>query len=125
MSYEVLRGKRVLVVEDEYLIAEDVRIALVLVGAEVIGPYGTLAAAAQACARIPAPHVAVLDVNLAGERVFPVAERLVDSGVPCLFTTGYDDISIPDVFARCPRLRKPAGLRVMLDALVTLMTTSP
>ncbi|MGN6228299.1 MAG: response regulator [Dyella sp.] len=121
MNYEMLVGKRVLVVEDEYLIAEDVRTALTMVGAEVVGPCATVAAAIEASALAPAPDAAVLDINLAGERVFPAAARLVDRGVPCLFTTGYDDIAIPELFAHCPRLRKPAGVRTMLDALATLV----
>lgn len=121
LNYDVLVGKSVLVAEDEYLIAEDLRLALIKVGAQVNGPHGAVASALRGCAA--PPDAAVLDINLAGERVFPVAERLLAHGVPFVFTTGYDDLAIPAPFADCPRLRKPTGVRAVLDALASLLAS--
>ena len=81
------RGRRILVGEDEIIVAVDVEYTLDDFGAEVIGPAANLAEALSLVgdAQIDA---AVLDVDLAGQDVFPVAERLATRGVPFLFHTG-------------------------------------
>ena len=109
LNYDVLVGKSVLVAEDEYLIAEDLRLALIKVGAQVNGPHGAVASALRGCAA--PPDAAVLDINLAGERVFPVAERLLAHGVPFVFTTGYDDLQLCLHVADEPCGRQAHGLR--------------
>lgn len=104
-----LRGKRLLVVEDHYLIANELARFLEALGAEVVGPAGAVADALSLIElngeRL---HGAVLDVNLRHhERVFPVADALADQGVPFVFTTGYDAVVIPTPYARVPRCIKP------------------
>lgn len=83
-----LADKRILLVEDEVLIAEMVVDMLVDLGATVIGPATTLAngLALAGSAQIDA---AVLDVNLRGERIDPIADILAARGIPVLFATGY------------------------------------
>lgn len=101
-----LKGKRVLVVEDEFLIAHDLRRALVALDADVVGPVSNLAAG---MALVDAERVdaAVLDVNLCGTMSFPLADRLTEAGVPIMFVTGYDDWALPDHYALTPRIAKP------------------
>lgn len=88
-----LKGKRILVVEDEALIAVMVEDMLVEMGSDVVGPAGTIAAAIE-LARTEALDAAVLDVNVRGERIDPVAEALMERGVPVLFATGYGEVRL-------------------------------
>ena len=83
----LLRGKRILVVEDEPLVAMMIEDILLGAGAEIVGPAATLANALEL---VDQPiDAALLDVNLAGERVYPVARRLLHRGIPFVFATGY------------------------------------
>lgn len=101
----MLAGKRVLVVEDEYFIASDLRRQLLREGAEIVGPVGNLAAGLS-LAEQPL-DAAVLDVNLAEMLSYPIADRLGDREVPYLFLTGYDGWSLPATYREAPRLAKP------------------
>jgi len=105
---DVARGRRVLVVEDEYLIAADLVSSLQDLGVDVVGPAGSVAEALALVARDgDRLDGAVLDINLRDERVYPVASALVEYGVPFIFTTGYDALAIPEPFATVPRCEKP------------------
>jgi CheY-like chemotaxis protein len=99
-------GRRILVVEDVLLIAELLVDQLVAWGFEVVGPAGRLAQALQLAAARPL-DCALLDVNLAGEYCFPVADALRARGIPFLFVTGYDEDIIPLGYRFVPRLQKP------------------
>lgn len=102
-----LRGLRILVVEDNFLVSELVRSLLEECGCATVGPAGRVPAA---LALIDDGRLdgAVLDINLAGEYCFPIAERLRERGVPFFFLTGYDDGAIiPPQFREVPRLAKP------------------
>ena len=103
-----LARKRLLLVEDEYLVAADLAYALERAGAEVVGPAGSVADALE-LVRDEGDRLdgAVLDVNLGGERVFPVADALAERGVPFIFATGYDASIIPSTHADAPRHEKP------------------
>lgn len=109
-----LSGLHVLVVEDEYLMATDLAEALELDGADVVGPAASVRKA-QALMDTGAPiDIAVLDVNLAGEYVFAVADRLAAADVPFVFITGYDASLLPPRFGGCFRLEKPVDLRAVI-----------
>ena len=101
-----LAGRRVLVVEDEFFLADDMAEALRTLGAEVVGPAPTRAAAADLLAggRVDA---AVLDINLRGETIFPLADALRARGVPFVFATGYDASATPPAYRDVPRWEKP------------------
>lgn len=88
-----LKGKRILVVEDEALIAVMVEDMLTEMGSIVIGPAATIEAA-LALARGEELDAAVLDVNVRGERIDPVAEALMTRQVPVLFATGYGEVRL-------------------------------
>ncbi len=85
-----LRGRRILVAEDEYAIAQEVASAFAAVGAEVLGPAATLADTLRAASAPGRIDAAVLDVNLRGEMAWPAVEALLGRGVPVVLATGYD-----------------------------------
>lgn len=101
-----LTGRRILVVEDEALVAMLVEDALLDAGAIVLGPVATVAEALALLLR-ETPDVAVLDLNLAGETSTPVADRLVTMGVPFVVATGYGADGLPPGHATVPVLAKP------------------
>lgn len=88
-----LKGKRILVVEDEALIAVMVEDMLTEMGCSVVGPAATIESA-LALARSEELDGAVLDVNVRGERIDPVADALMARGVPMLFATGYGEVKL-------------------------------
>lgn len=101
------RGHRVLLIEDEYFIAVDVARAFKARGLEVVGPVGTVDAAMQLMDKAGHLDGAVLDINLQGEVVYPLADALQQRGVPFIFATGYDATMIPARFAEVRRCEKP------------------
>jgi DNA-binding response OmpR family regulator len=120
-----LDGKRILVAEDEYLIATDMVGSLAGVGAVVLGPAPTVEEAAQlAAAPGAAPDAALLDVNLSGQMIWPVVEALAARGVPVLLATGYDSDAIPRAYAHLPRCEKPVDMQVLLRRLRSCLETA-
>jgi len=87
-------GHRVLLVEDQFIIAFELERTLTAAGCEVVGPIGRLQPALE-MATTAQLDFAVLDVNLFGERVFPVAAMLQSRGIPFLLTTGYGEAGVP------------------------------
>ncbi|MCB8837056.1 response regulator [Aurantimonas sp. VKM B-3413] len=112
-----LEGRTVLVVEDEYYVADDLRGALERLGARVAGPVPSPAEAWEQLSRTPDINVAVLDVNLRGELVYDLADELVRREILCVFATGYDGALIPDRFRDCPRWQKPFDPNVFARSL--------
>lgn len=111
-----LAGKRVLVVEDEPIVAMMVEDMLIDMGAEVIGPASTLERAIALVEEQPL-DAALLDVNLGEKRSNEVAALLHRRGVPFIFATGYGDAGMA-AFAEAPVLQKPyreAQLAAMLE----------
>jgi len=105
-----LTGLRILVVEDTTLIADSICDELQSHGCEIVGPIGRLQQALSA-AREQDMNGVLLDVNLAGEQSFPVADILQERGIPFIFITGYDAQSgIPPRFHGVERLTKPFDL---------------
>ncbi|RAI57215.1 response regulator [Roseicella frigidaeris] len=101
-----LTGRRVLVVEDEALVAMLVEDALLDAGAAVVGPAATVSEALSLLSK-ENPDVAVLDLNLAGETSTPVADVLAQRGVPFVVATGYGAEGLPPSHAHVPVLAKP------------------
>lgn len=97
---------RILIVEDEYYLAEDLAEALRGEGADVVGPVGTLAEA-ETVVGSERIDCAILDMNLRGDMAFPVADRLREAGVPFVIATGYNSASLPERFSGIPRVEKP------------------
>lgn len=118
----VLKGKRVLVVEDEALVAMSIERMLADAGAEVVGPGYSLDEALR-LARASAIDAAILDVNLRGERSYPVAELLRSAAVPFIFATGYGS-ALPAAGIAEPVVHKPFQERTLLSALVAAILAS-
>ena len=108
-----LRGRRVLVAEDEYLLAQDLREELERRGAEVLGPVPSLAEGLELLRAGSAPSLAILDISLRGEMVYPLADALRARNIPFIFATGYDAQAIPPAYADVPRAEKPLEIELM------------
>jgi CRP-like cAMP-binding protein len=119
MNVQSLQGCRVLVVEDDYFLAEELCAGFRESGAEIVGPVGDLKAALALLDRQPSVQGAVLDINLRGEMVFPVADQLTQRGIPFVFSTGYDQSVIPHAFDSIPRLEKPLDTDKVLSTLAS------
>jgi CheY-like chemotaxis protein len=111
-------GLVVLVVEDEFLIAMDLEAMLREHGWRVLGPAATVATALSLLEDGEMPDVALLDVNLRGETVVPVAEVLRESGVPIVLASAYNHAaSMAEVLAGVPNIGKPTREHHLLAAL--------
>lgn len=97
---------RVLVVEDESLVAMFLEDVLEDLGHQMLGPYSRIDAALPA-ARNEAFDVAILDVNVNGQAIFPVAEVIAARNIPFIFSTGYGQKSLPEEYRARPTLDKP------------------
>ena len=117
-----LTGTRVLVVEDEYYLADDLSRALKSVGAELVGPVGTIEDAEKKVSE-GAFDAAVVNLNLRGDIAFAVAERLAEAGVPFVIATGYNMTSLPGALAGVPRIEKPFAPQQVVDLLIQLRET--
>ena len=106
-----LRGRRVLVVEDDCLLALDLLEELRRCGAVVVGPVGTVAEALGLLESGAGPHLAILDIKLRDGLAYPVADALRARGVPFLFASGIDPAAIPAAYAGVALAQKPVALR--------------
>lgn len=103
-----LQGLRMLVVEDEAMVAMLVEDLLGDLGCVVVNIAASVEQGLRAVAAINAPiDAAILDVNLGGEKVFPVADALTRRGIPFIFATGYGRAGIEPRFEHRPVLAKP------------------
>jgi len=121
-----LQGLRVLVMEDRALIAAKVMEVLHEVGCVPVGPAATLQAGLDLakCNDIGI-DAAVLDIDLRGSPVYPLAEALLLRGIPLLFLTGYGANAIPDVWRGTIRVEKPFEATTLIAALVSALADHP
>jgi len=106
MTLENAAGCRILVVEDETLIALEIEAVLEALECVIVGPVSTLDGALR-LVRDAAPDAAILDVTVRGGKSYPVAEQLLARGVPFVLSSGYGDWALPDTLRSQPRLNKP------------------
>lgn len=116
-----LGGRQILVVEDEFLIADDVAAMLRERGAQVIGPAASLPEGMRLAGDTKTIDAAVLNIDLNGVTVFPLADELLGRGVKIMFLTGYGDAQIPDRYSAIPCCRKPTGPACVIDELTMLL----
>jgi CheY-like chemotaxis protein len=119
-----LTGKRVLIVEDEALVVMLIEDALAELGCEVAG-IASRFDDALAKAQSLSFDVAILDVNLNGQRSFPIAEALGRRGIAFVFATGYGMAGLPSDIAHSAVLEKPFHLQDLRDALEAALERSP
>ena len=117
-----LAGYRILVVEDNFLLAMEIEGILHRQGCVVLGPAGTIEHALALLDREAKPDLAVLDVDLQGRRVTPVAATLLSCDVPFVLVTGYRELQLdePELNGR-PRLEKPLDSQSLLRTLARLL----
>ncbi|MBI2716339.1 MAG: response regulator [Rhizobiales bacterium] len=123
MSDSTTAIARVLVVEDEYLIRMLLEDMLADLGYAIAGAVGTIAEASQFAAG-GAFDVAILDVNVDGEEVYPVADILVKRGLPFVFVTGYGEDSLPAKYRSRPALQKPFQAEQLRSTLAGLLAAA-
>lgn len=121
MTDATLKGRRVLVVEDETMIAMLVEDMLDELGCAVVGPAHALDVALALARGDDNIDAALLDVNLAGQPVFPVADALRAKGVPAVFSTGYGDASLREADRGSQVLQKPFRAGDLARALATAL----
>ena len=117
---QTFAGRRVLVVEDEALVAMLLETILEDMGCVAVGPAATVDEGLRMAAD-EAVDAALLDVNVAGRQVFPVAQALKDRGVPFVFSTGYGEGGLPDEWRGQPTLQKPFTEAAVRDAQMSAM----
>ncbi|HEV2503744.1 MAG TPA: response regulator [Mesorhizobium sp.] len=109
-----LAGANILIVEDEFVVANEIAGYFAELGAEILGPVATVEQARPLAERADA---AVLDINLRGVPVFPIADRLAERGVPIVFFSAYDRNVIPPRLGHIASLVKPADRRQIIEQL--------
>ena len=115
------RPLKVLVVEDESLVALDIENMLEEMGCKVVASVPRLVRALELASRLDF-DLAVLDINLAGEVVYPLAFRLAARGIPFVFSTGYSTASLPPELSDRPILKKPVMLANLKRAVAMART---
>jgi DNA-binding NtrC family response regulator len=116
----VLDGRYVLIVEDEPIIGFALEDIVETLGGRVCGTAFRVADAIALAAGSDC-HAAILDVNVAGERSYPVADELIARDIPFIFATGYGDSEHPPRFARWPTVTKPYGLDDIREGLIAAL----
>jgi CheY-like chemotaxis protein len=117
MASNPLRDRRVLIVEDEYMLAQDLCHELTDVGTVVVGPAPSIGKALDIISAGPPIDIAVVDVNLGGEMAYPVADALIARRIPFVFTTGYEDGELQTRYPQVARCEKPVDFRALTKAL--------
>ena len=111
---------RIFVVEDEYLIRMLLEDMLADIGYSVAAAAGSLSEARDLASKVEI-DLAILDVNIDGEEVFPVADVLASRNIPFVFVTGYGGQGLPDNYRRRPTLQKPFQIEDLKTTLASLV----
>src|SRR5262245_48187651 len=115
-----LANQRILVIEDEFMIAVDIAWALHKSGAQIVGPAATLSHAAELI-RQDGFDMATVDVQLRDGEAYPLVDELNDARVPMVFVTGYERNLLRPAYQALPHVIKPFGHGQLVNALVALM----
>lgn len=121
---KALQGRRVLVIEDESLVAMLLETILDDMGCSVVGPESNIDDGLRSAIHEATLDAALLDVNVAGREVFPVAEALKTRGVPFVFSTGYGEAGLPEHWRGHPTIQKPFTEAAIREALMKAMNIS-
>lgn len=115
-------GLKILVVEDEALVALNLEDMLLELGCQVVGPVMRINSALETVGGDFSADLAILDVNIAGAPVYPVAEVLSRRGTPIVFATGYGRSGLPEDWQHCPVLQKPYTADDVLASIRQVLT---
>ncbi|HVU29189.1 MAG TPA: response regulator [Sphingomicrobium sp.] len=119
-----LEGARVLIVEDEYFMADDLAKALKAAGAVTVGPVGSLKEANALLGR-GSVDAAILDINLGGEMAYPLIERLRASNIPCFIVSGYGEDSLAESVRGIPTFEKPVAQSTIVSMIRDVLSRTP
>jgi DNA-binding response OmpR family regulator len=114
---------KILILEDELLLAMALKATLGHAGYDIVGPMPDIPGGCEAARTAPL-DIALLDVNLNGDKVFPVADILAARGVPFVFLTGYNTETLPARHRHRPMIVKPCRPEVMVRMLADAMRAS-
>lgn len=120
MSSKRLTDKRILILEDDFYIADDEKSLLEGAGAQVVGPFGSGCSQddIDGAGRLDG---AIIDINLGRGPNFDVPRRLRERGVPFIFVTGYDEAVIPADLSDAPRIEKPIDERTYVLSVAKMV----
>jgi CheY-like chemotaxis protein len=121
MASSALRDRRILVVEDEYLIAITLSNQLEGVGSIVVGPVPSVERAMKAIESEPELDAAILDINLGGVMAYPIADALLARKIPFVFTSGYEDDILRTRYPQVRNCLKPYLFPEMEKALANAL----
>ncbi|MBW4330813.1 PAS domain-containing protein [Stakelama sp. CBK3Z-3] len=122
VDLSIIEGKRVLVLDDEWLIGEEHRAALEKVGAKIIGPF-TRMASARETVEGDDPDLAILDFNIAGDPVTPLAADLLDRRIPVIIVTGYgSSLTVPGELSGAVMMHKPVSIGALIRQAAIRLT---
>jgi len=120
-THQPFTGRRLLIVEDEFLIALELKRIIEELGGSVIGPVGSVESALQLLSNTTA-DAALLDVNLRERRVMPVAEACQAKGIPFALVTAYGRLELDQpLLQSAPRVHKPFDRRTIRTVLTVLL----
>ena len=111
-----LAGRRIMIVEDELLVAMDTQALILKHGGQVVGPFSRIPAALDAI-QSHGIDAAVLDINIAGTPSFAVADDLAARDIPFVFCTGYSREGVAPRFRTRPTIEKPIAEQELVTAL--------
>ncbi|MEE7458911.1 response regulator [Methylorubrum populi] len=120
MTWNAVPERRLLVIEDDYFWADELRRALEDAGATVLGPVASVETAMALLRSEPELDAAILDLGLRGVQAYGVADWLLARRVPILVITGYEAEALPPAYAALLRLEKPVSTAAVLTAVETL-----
>jgi CheY-like chemotaxis protein len=118
-----LQRPNVLVLEDEWIIADQIETALEEAGYAVVGPVGRLDAA-LALLKTHTVDAAVLDINVHGDRSYRIARQLAQGEIPFVFMSGYARTELPETLRQRPLMQKPIDLLALCRCLKSLLPPS-
>jgi DNA-binding response OmpR family regulator len=113
-EHQQLLDTRVLIVEDEYLIMDELKRIVEAAGGIVVGAHGNLDDDVFERSAISSD---IIDINIRGKMSYPLADVLRERGVPFIFATGYDFDGIPEKFALVSRIQKPFDAQELVNVL--------
>ncbi|MDQ1156008.1 DNA-binding response OmpR family regulator [Sphingomonas sp. SORGH_AS 950] len=116
-----LTNRRILIVEDEYMLAQDLQLELEEAGAIVIGPEASVPSALSRIEQEDRIDAVILDVNLGGQFAFPVADALTARHIPFIFASGYEDDVVKSRYPDVVNCAKPFVARQLLHSLENVL----